>query len=280
MISGLYRNVPSWVIDFEESDILQARKHEVAFKHLQETVLPLWTKNAEEEKKKTGKSTGEHQGRLQYWWLLKRRRGELIRGINKLSRYIVCSAVTKRPIFEFVSRFVRPSNALKAFLLEDDYSFGILQSGIHWAWFTAKCSTLTERYRYTPDTVFDTFAWPQEPTLKQVQAVATAAAALRGLRRKTMAVNGWSLRDLYRTLELPGQNPLRDAHQELDAAVRAAYGMKPNEDPLAFLLALNHAVAEREKKGEPVVGPGLPPCVRDLAPLLTDDCVQPPGLTN
>jgi hypothetical protein len=37
-------------------------------------------------------------------------------------------AVMKRSIFEFVSTGVRPSNALKAFLLEDDYSFGILQS--------------------------------------------------------------------------------------------------------------------------------------------------------
>jgi hypothetical protein len=60
---------------------------------------------------------------------LKRRRGELISGINKLSRYIICSAVTKRQIFEFISSDVRPSNALKAFLFEDDYSFGILSIG-------------------------------------------------------------------------------------------------------------------------------------------------------
>lgn len=33
--------------------------------------------------------------------------------------------------------------------------------------------------------VLDTFPWPQSPTLKQVQAVAKAAVALRGLRRKT-----------------------------------------------------------------------------------------------
>jgi hypothetical protein len=80
-----------------------------------------------------------------------------------------------------------------------------------------------------------------------------------------MATNNWTLRDLYRTLELPGDNPLRDAHAELDEAVRAAYGMKPHRgdkppgssgDVLAFLLALNHAVAKREKQGEPVTAPG------------------------
>ena len=35
-----------------------------------------------------------------------------------------------------------------------------------------------------------------------------------------MDANGWSLRDLYRTLETPGDNKLRDAHAALDTAVR------------------------------------------------------------
>ena len=126
----------------------------------------------------------------------------------------------------------------------DDYSFGILQSGIHWAWFTARCSTLKGDFRYTSDTVFDTFPWPQSPTLAQVKAVAEAAVSLRALRREIMAANGWSLRDLYRTLETPGTNRLRDAHAALDSAVRAAYGMKEKEDTLAFLLRLNLDLAD------------------------------------
>jgi hypothetical protein len=89
-----------------------------------------------------------------------------------------------------------------------------------------------------------------------------------------MAENRWSLRDLYRTLDLPGKNPLRDAHAELDAAVRQAYGMKPTADPLAFLLALNSKLAEREAAGEAITAPGLPPCVQDPAPFITEDCVR------
>ena len=99
----------------------------------------------------------------------------------------------------------------------DDYSFGILQSGLHWAWFTAKCSTLTARFRYTSDTVFDTFPWPQSPTLAQVKAVAEASVSLRALRREIMTANGWSLRDLYRSLETPGTHRLRDAQAALDS---------------------------------------------------------------
>ena len=176
--------------------------------------------------------------------------------IAAIPRYIACSRVTKRPIFEFVSNTVHPDNTLMVFPLPDDYSFGILQSGIHWAWFTAKCSTLTERFRYTSDTVFDTFPWPQAPTPAQARAVAAAAVFLRVLRRQVMAKGPCSLRDLYRTLELPGKNPLRDAQDALDAAVRAAYGMERGADPLAFLLALNKDVAAREAAGEDVVAPG------------------------
>jgi hypothetical protein len=64
---------------------------------------------------------------------------------------------------------------------------------------------------------------------------------------------------------------------ELDAAVRAACGVPPKADPLAFLLALNRTVAERDAGGQPVVGPGLPPCVEDPAPFISDDCITVPN---
>ena len=68
-----------------------------------------------------------------------------------------------------------------------------------------------------------------------------------------MAENNWSLRDLYRTLDLPGKNPLRDMQDALDGAVRSAYGMKAKADPLAFLLALNHQLAAAEQAGTLIV---------------------------
>jgi hypothetical protein len=84
------------------------------------------------------------------------------------------------------------------------------------------------------------------------------------------------LRELYRTLETPGANRLRDAHAALDAAVRAAYGMKEAEDPLAFLLRLNLELADKEAKGEPVTPPGLPSLVPNRADFLSKDCIGAP----
>jgi hypothetical protein len=196
--------------------------------------------------------------------------------LRRTPRYIACARVTKRPIFEFVSSAIRPNDALQVFALADDYSFGILQSSLHWVWFTQRCSTLKRDFRYTSDTVFDSFPWPQKPTPAQVRAVAKAAANLRSLRRTVMEKHGLSRRDLYRQLDEPGRSPVKDAHAALDAAVREAYGMKPRSDALSFLLDLNLALSEREAKGENVVGPGLPAWVADRQAFVTSDCVQAP----
>jgi len=88
-----------------------------------------------------------------------------------------------------------------------------------------------------------------------------------------MAANGWSLRDLYRTLETPGTNRLRDAQAALDSAVRAAYGMEENEDTLAFLLALNLELANEEAKGVQLTPPGLPVLAGEAAEFMSKDCV-------
>ena len=79
------------------------------------------------------------------------------------------------------------------------------------------------------------------------------------------------LRALYRTLELPGANPLKDAHAALDAAVLAAYGFSPKSD----LLALNQEVAARLTRNEPVTTPGIPPDYLNPDPLITSDCIRP-----
>jgi len=134
------------------------------------------------------------------------------------------NSVTKRPIFEFISPDIHPNDACMVFPFEDDYSFGILQSEIHWIWFVAKCSTLKSDFRYTSDTVFDTFPWPQKPSPEHVIRVAAASYNFRAVRRKLMSKANLSLRKLYRLVELPGENPLKTAQADLDFAVREAYG--------------------------------------------------------
>lgn len=278
---GNQGSVPErWVIDLNSADdLFSAMSAGIAFERLKREVEPEMKAKAEEEREESGSERGPRQSHYQKWWKHWRGRGELIEKISSLPRYIVCGRVTKRPIFEFVSSAIRPNDALQVFSFNDDYSFGILQSTAHWEWFKARCSTLTERFRYTSDTVFDSFPWPQAPTLEQVRGVAEAAVALRGLRNEVMQRQGWSLRDLYRTLDTPGKNPLRDAQERLDAAVRAAYGMPAGADVLGFLLSLNGQLAAAEERGEAIVGPGLPLGLNP-ADFTTADAVRPLGAKN
>ncbi|MDB9320100.1 class I SAM-dependent DNA methyltransferase [Nodularia spumigena] len=272
-----------YVIDFHPRDLITSKKYSALFTRVEAMVLPTRENAAKEEQKrnkellqKSPKSrvNRHHQNFLSKWWLLSYPRAELIEKIKNIPRYVACARVTKRPIFEFISSSIRPNDAIQVFPLSDDYSFGILQSDIHWQWFNERCSTLKADFRYTSNTVFDSFTFPQSPTLSQVKKVALAAVKLRQLRQQIMTDNKFSLRELYRTLELPGKNRLRTAHEELDRAVREAYGMKPKEDPLQFLLELNFAVADREAKNLPVIAPGLPPCVTNPSEFITDDCVR------
>lgn len=267
--------VSSRIIDFGSRDLLEASAFPEALKLIRDRVLPSWQKNAQTEKAGTGKEHGEHQGRLKKWWQLKRRRGELLDAIEPTNRYIVCSRHSKRPIFVFLSSNIHPDSSLTCFAFCDDFSFSILQSEVHWVWFATKCSKLKSDFRYTPDSVFDTFPWPQASTKKQIDAVAEAGRAIRKLRDEAVKKLKGGLRALYGTLELPGKNPLKDAHAALDAAVLDAYGFSPRKDLLGQLLALNLEVAQRIEKGEPVVAPGIPPGYPDPKKLVTDDCVRP-----
>ena len=262
--------------------MLEASAYPMLLNVIRERVLPDWTRNAEKERQRSGKDTGEHQNRLNTWWGLKRARLELQDRMSERQRIIACSAVMKRNIFVFLSTDILSTNAIKAFLFDDDYSFGILQSDTHWQWFVAKCSKLKSDFRYTPQSVFDTFPWPQGPDFRGptsggVEAVAAAGREVRRVRDEALTRIKGGLRAVYRTLELPGKNPLKDAHAALDAAVLDAYGFPPGSDVLQSLLDLNRRVARRETTGQQVTPPGIPPGYAPTGPkrstLVTDDCI-------
>lgn len=280
---GEHRSKPTrYVIDFSGMDQLKASTFDKLFKRVKMGALPDREKAAakEAERNKEVESVGQrgnqhHANFLKRWWQMSYSRDDLMQKLRGMDRYIVCGQVTKRPIFDFVSPKINPNAALTVFTHDDDYSFGILQSTVHWKWFDARCSTIKSDPRYTSNTVFDSFPWPQSPTFKQVQAIADAGVALRELRRELCKEHGLTLRALYRSIELPGDHPLKTATAALDKAVYAAYGLKEGADVLAFLLSLNLDLAKDEADGKAIVGPGLPTEFRDKTTLFSTDCIVP-----
>jgi len=274
-----------YVIDFDSLEIYQAQKYKEPFNRVKNLVYPFretkYRKELERNKKliasnPNAKLKNDWKPKFEKWWQLHRTRKSLIDKISSMDRYIVISQVTHRPIFDFISSKIHPNASLVVFTFDDDYSFGILQSSLHWDWIKERCSTLKGDMRYTTTTIFNTFPFPQWGVLhgekldengknktKIALNVAIKARKFIELRNKIRVENEWSLRDVFRSMELPGRNPLKVLKNELDIAVRAAYNyglpkkMKTFGN-LQLLFEINKLCFEQEKKGGFIVRSGIP----------------------
>ena len=229
------RNREMWIIDFGQMPLEQAALYEAPFEYVNTHVRP----------------TRVSSKRLLYaanWWLHMEVRPGMRQAIGELKRFIVTPTTSKHRLFTWLKAEVLPHNALIAFARDDDYTFGVLHSGIHELWARASGTQLREvesGFRYTPTTCFETFPFPQ-PTGEQRAAIAEAARQLNELREGWLNPEGAAESELKkRTLtNLYNARPtwLQLAHEQLDKAVFDAYGWPDDlADPeiLERLLALN-----------------------------------------
>jgi len=291
-----------FVIDFYPLELYQAQKYTKAFERIKSKVLPTREANYKKEKIKNEKLlkidsnariNKHHENFYRKWWNLSYPRGDLLDELKKVKKYIVISQVSKRSIFEFVSSNIHPNAALIVFPFEDDYSFGILQSSLHWDWAKERCSTLKDDLRYTSTTIFDTFPWPQwgilksknevitkwEPIKKIALNVAKKGREFRNLRNDIRKNNNWSLREVHKSMELPGRHPLKEALDDLNKAVWDAYYFNlplkmQVKDTLEFLLQLNLKCAEHEKNRLEIIKPGLPEFLVNESEFYSDDAIR------
>lgn len=250
-----------FIIDIAEIDaMVAAAEAPAAYEHVKTHVLPAREEIVRKEAQRNAalreadpnaKQLWERRDFMVKWWHLWRRRQDMLDAIGGLDRYIVLSRVavwTRPSIYAFVAPDIHPGDALTVFAFDDDYSFGILNSSFHRAYFEERCSKMRVDLRYTSRTVFDTYPWPQAPTDEAVGMVVDVVERLLALREERIA-EGIGLEAQYKSLRDPGRNALRDLQDELDATVAMAYGFSADDDPLAQLLALNLSMAEQEKTG-------------------------------
>lgn len=265
-----------YAIDFQGMDMAEAAKHKVAFTYCRDNVLPAVQKAYDDAFRSESDMRSARQEHLNRWWQFWNRRDELNRALKGLGRYIGCSRVGRRPIMVFLSSKICPSDLIQVFAFDDDYSFGILQSAVHFEWLqTSSRMKVESDVRYSVRAVFETFPWPQFPNREQVMAVADAGRNIRRIRAELMQGSDGGLRAIYRVLELPGKHPLKDAHAKLDSTVTAAFGFDNRSPVLNQLLALNTLVAEAEDAGTPVCSPGVPESITKPEELITEDCITP-----
>ena len=205
-----------YVIDFSGLELMDAQHFPELLNRIEMKTLPSRQAAAKREadrnkalraKNPEAKTNVHHARFLEKWWQLSYAREKMVAHIKQLPRYIVCGQVTKRPIFTFVKTTVRPNAALQVFGYADDYSFGILQSSVHWEWFISRCSTMKSDPRYTSNTVWDSFPWPQKPSAKSIREVAKAAVDFRMVRDGLAKKHNRSYRELYRNARASGRKP-------------------------------------------------------------------------
>lgn len=171
-------------------------------------------------------------------------------------RYIAVAAHAKRLMLTWCEPWTLPSNATMVFGFDDDFSLGVLSSKAHAAWAWSRSSTLEDRLRYTPSTVFETFPWPYPVTDQQRERVAEASRQVIARRQEICVENQFGLTRLYNLVDDGAYADLKAMHRELDEAVAAAYGWpravaQDADEMVRRLLALNRAISTGEREYDP-----------------------------
>jgi type II restriction/modification system DNA methylase subunit YeeA len=259
------RSVDKWIIDFGwEMSEREASLFEEPFEYAKEHIYPERSRNRREAYRR-------------YWWRHVEPRPALRSKLRKLERYIATPRVAKHRLFVWLPATIVPDSQIIVVARDDDAMFGILHSRFHEAWSLRLGSSLEDRPRYTPTTTFETFPFPDgltpntpasdyrnDPLADAIAEAARHLDALRNnwlnptdiVRKEPEVVPGFPDRVLprdaaaavklrERTLtKLYNERPqwLLDAHNDLDAAVAAAYGWPADiseNDALQELLDLN-----------------------------------------
>ncbi|CAD5945294.1 DNA methyltransferase [Planktothrix agardhii] len=231
----------NWVIDFANMTIEEASIYEKPFERVKNTVKP------EREKQKRA-------SRQKYWWRFGEYAPKMRNAIKNLSGYFAIPKIAKYILFQPVDISILPCEANMVIASQDFYILGILTSNIHRIWVKAQSSTLKGDTRYTNTTCFETFPFPQTPTKKVVEKIRETMIKLHEYRTEQMEKKQWGITQLYNEYFTEPSSQLYKLHQQLDKLAMEAYEFNPDDDLLEKLLKLNLELAEKEERGEKIVG--------------------------
>jgi hypothetical protein len=194
------------------------------------------------------------------WWLYGEKRPLMRQALAGLPRFIATARTSKFRLFQFVPQeYLAESNVIVV-AMADALCLGALSSSLHVHWSERMGATLEDRPHYTNSTIFEPFPFPAADTGLTPELTArirTLAEQLDAHRKAQQAAHpDLTLTGMYNVLEKLhlGQplttkeklihehglvSVLKSLHDELDAAVLAAYGWSDLGAALA-----DHAHAE------------------------------------
>jgi hypothetical protein len=204
------------------------------------------------------------------WWIHGEPRNDLRPALAGLRRYVATVETSKHRFFQFLDAEVLPDNKLVVITLDDAFFHGVLSSRIHLVYCSpdAAGALLESRPVYVKSRCFDPFPFPLCGEREKAR-IRELAEALDAHRKQVQAKHGVTLTGLYNVLEKirAGEtltekekfvharglvSTLKSLHDDLDAAVSAAYGWPASltdAEILERLVALNAERAAEEARG-------------------------------
>ena len=120
----------------------------------------------------------------------------------------------------------------------------------------SRSSTLEDRLRYTPSTVFASFPWPYPISAEQREEIGTISTSIIKRRQEICAAGAIGLTTLYNQVDEGAYADLKALHRKLDEAVAEAYGWPKaaahDSDAIVHqLLELNREIAAGKRRYDP-----------------------------
>lgn len=200
-----------WVINFRDWPLAKAAEYPDCLAIVEELVRPERARNRDRR-------------RREIWWQFTRPTMDLYAAVAPFDR-VLCRAITsKHHTFGWVRLPHVIDQTLPAYVYDDTFHFGVLQSGVHETWWRRWGPTFGSSPRYTPTDCFETFPQPEDSPIVEV-----AGRDLDEHRSTLMINNDEGLTKTYNRVHnpedtSPGIPELRELHVALDLAVRDAYG--------------------------------------------------------
>lgn len=218
---------------------------------------------------KPERDANNRHGYRDAWWVFGEPRRDFRPALPGLPRYIATAFAAKHRVFVFQPAAVLPDNSLICIATAEAWHIGVLSSRFHVAWSLATGGTLEDRPLYTKTRCFDPFPFPAATPAQQAAIARPAEALNRHRAARLAAYPHLTLTGLYNVLEaLRADRALTDAerdvldagqvatmkhlHDELDAAVAAAYGWPATltaPEIVARVVALNRERLTEEAAG-------------------------------
>ncbi|MEW2604448.1 hypothetical protein AB0894_11665 [Streptomyces sp. NPDC047916] len=242
-----------WVIDFNEMSEGSARQFELAYRQVEELVLPeRRTKNAD-----------KYPRMVHEWWKFWNSRPGLRSALQSFDECLVMARSSDLVQAVVVSTGSVFSEKVAVFASEDRGLFAQLSSSVHYWWAIDRGVAQPKVPNYAPTDMFETF--PRPRVGGDLRAV---GQSLERIRSEIMSSRNIGLNGLYALVHSPDccdldVTHLRRTHEEIDRATVEAYGwfdllddsgQTPHADPTHETFPLDHGFHETDQGTRYTIG--------------------------